>query len=94
MIVLAVTLPIKPERREEAVEIALWMTAETLKEPGVVAYTFHSPLDDPNTFFVYEEWASSEALDSHNKSDHMKVFQGRIGEVLGGGVEVKRYVVE
>jgi quinol monooxygenase YgiN len=93
MLVLAVTLPIKPERREEAVEIALWMTAETLKEPGVVAYKFFSPLDDPNTFFVYEEWASPEALDSHNKSEHMKVFGGRIGEVLGGAVTVNRYEV-
>lgn len=91
MIVLAVTLPIKPERRDEAVEIALWMTAETHREPGVVAYTFHSPLDDPNTFFVYEEWASPEALEFHNTSEHMKVFQGRISEVLAGNVEVKRY---
>jgi quinol monooxygenase YgiN len=93
VLILAVTLPIKPERREEAVQIALDMTAETLQEPGVVAYTFHSPLDDPNTFFVYEEWASPEALEFHNTSPHMKVFQGRIGEVLNGSVTVKRYDV-
>lgn len=93
MIILAVTLPIKPERREEAVQIALQMSAETHKEPGVGVYTFHSPLDDPNTFFVYEEWGSQEALDYHNKSEHMKVFQGRIGEVLNGAVDVKRYDV-
>lgn len=93
MIILAVTLPIKPDRREEAVQIALEMQAETHKEPGFVAYVFHAPLDDPNTFFVYEEWASPEALDYHNKSDHMKVFQGRIGDVLNGAVTVKRYEV-
>ena len=94
MIILAVTLPIKPERREEAVQIALEMEAETLKEPGVVAYTFHSPLSDPNTFFVYEEWASQEGLDFHNTSPHMKVFQGKIGDVLSGPVKVDRYTVE
>ena len=91
MIILAVTLPIKPDRREEAVQIALQMQSETHREPGVLAYTFHAPLDAPNTFFVYEEWPSQEALDYHNKSDHMKVFQGRISEVLDGSVEVKRY---
>jgi quinol monooxygenase YgiN len=93
MIILAVTLPIKPERRAEAVEIALGMTAETHKEPGVGVYTFHAPLDDPNTFFVYEEWPSQEALDYHNNSEHMTVFAGRIGEVLGGTVTVNRYDV-
>ena len=94
MVILAVKLPIKPERREEAVQMGLQMTIETHKEPGVIAYTFHSPLDDPNTFFVYEEWKSPEALEFHNKSEHMKVFQGRIAEVLNGAVEVKRYDVE
>jgi quinol monooxygenase YgiN len=93
MIILGVTLPIKPERREEAVEIALKMVSETLKEKGCLAYTFHSPLDDPNTFFVYEEWETPESLDGHNNSEHMKVFQAAIGDVLGGGVTVKRYEV-
>lgn len=91
MIILAVTLPIKPDSHAEAVQIALQMEKETHKEPGVLAYTFLAPLDTPNIFFVYEEWASPEALDYHNKSDHMKVFQGRISEVLDGAVEVKRY---
>ena len=93
MIILAVTLPINPEQREEAVQIVLEMQAETRKEPGFLAYTFLAPLDDPNTFFVYEEWPSQEALDFHNNSDHMKVFGGKIGAVLSGAVAVKRYEV-
>ena len=93
MIILAVTIPIKPELRAEAIEIALEMSSETLKEPGVIAYTFHSPLDNPNTFFVYEEWASQDALDFHNSSPHMKVFQGKISEVLAGDVSLSKYEV-
>jgi quinol monooxygenase YgiN len=93
MIILGVTLPINPDRRAEAVEIALRMVAETHKETGCLAYTFHSPLNDPNTFFVYEEWETPESLDGHNKSEHMQVFQAAIGDVLGGGITVKRYEV-
>lgn len=93
MIILAVTLPIKPERREDAVQIVLEMQAETHKETGVLAYRFLAPLDDPNTFFVYEEWTGQAALDFHNTSDHMKVFQSKIGEVLSGSVDVKRHDV-
>jgi quinol monooxygenase YgiN len=93
MIVLAISLAIKPERREDAVNIALRMTADTLKEKGCMAYTFMSPVDDPNTFFVYEEWADQDALDGHNTSDHMKVFQAAIGDCIAGEVSVKKYVV-
>ncbi len=93
VIILAVTLPIKPELREEAKAIALQMTAETHKEPGVLRYTFHSPLDDPNTFFVYEEWKDQDALDYHNNSEHMKVFQAAIAGVLNGDVSLQKYEV-
>jgi len=93
LIILAVTLPIKPDRHDEAVKVALQMTAETHKEPGVIRYTFHSPLDDPNTFFVYEEWKDQDALDYHNNSEHMKVFQAAIGDLINGDVTVDKYVV-
>ncbi len=91
MIILAVTLPIDPAKRDEAVAIALEMTAETHKEPGVIRYTFHSPVDDPATLFVYEEWKDQAALDYHNGSDHMKVFQGKIAGVIQGDVRVDKY---
>ena len=93
MIILAVTLPIDAAKRDEAVAIALEMTAETLKERGVVRYTFHSPVDDPATLFVYEEWKDQAALDYHNASAHMKVFQGKIAGVIAGEVRVDKYEV-
>jgi quinol monooxygenase YgiN len=93
VIILAVTLPIKPECREEAKAIALQMTAETHKEPGVLRYTFHYPVDDSDTLFVYEEWKDQAALDFHNNSDHMKVFQAAIAGVLNGDVSLQKYEV-
>jgi quinol monooxygenase YgiN len=93
MLILAVTIPIKPESHDEAIEIAVRMTAETRKEEGCLAYTFHFPVDDPKTLFVYEEWTSEEALNAHIQSAHMKEFQGRIATVIAGDVAVKRYEV-
>lgn len=93
MLILAVTAPIRPDRRDEAVQIAIRMVEETRKEEGCLAYTFHSPVDDPNTFFVYEEWASAEALQGHMSSEHMKEFQKQMPGVLAGEVTVKQYSV-
>jgi quinol monooxygenase YgiN len=86
-------MQIAPDRRAEAVQIALKMVEATHKEEGCLAYTFYSPLDDPNTFFVYEEWATEEALSAHIQSEHMKEFQQRLPATLAGEVDVKKYTV-
>ena len=65
MIVIAGTIPIKPERREEAKQLALQMAAATHAEAGCLTYQFYADLADPNTFFIFEEWESEEALQRH-----------------------------
>lgn len=52
MLVIAGTIPIKAEHREEARKHAGYLEAETRKEPGCLMYTFYADRDDPNTFFI------------------------------------------
>ncbi len=93
MLVLAITEKIKPDRRDEAVQVALRMIEETHKEEGCLAYTFNFPIDDPNTFFIYEEWTSEEALNEHIRSEHMKEFQRQMPAMLVGDTKFKKYVL-
>jgi quinol monooxygenase YgiN len=94
MIVIAGTIPIKAEHREEARQLALWMAEETGKEAGCLAYRFYSDLSDPNTFFIFEEWESEEALGRHFQTEHMKKFQQQAPKLLAGKVNAKKYAVE
>ncbi|MCS6926237.1 MAG: antibiotic biosynthesis monooxygenase [Candidatus Binatia bacterium] len=93
MIVIAGTIPIKPERREEAQRLALWMTEETRKEAGCLTYNFYADLADPTTFFIFEEWESEEALQRHFHTDHMKQFQQQAPTLLAGKIAAKKYTV-
>jgi quinol monooxygenase YgiN len=94
MIVVAGKVAIKPERRADAVRAALRMAEATRAESGCRTYEFYSALDDPNTVFIFEEWEDEDALADHFQTEHMAEFQQALPELLGGPVEIKRYVVE
>jgi len=94
MIVIAGTIPIKPERREEAKQLALQMAAATHTEAGCLTYQFYADLVDPNTFFIFEEWESEEALQRHFQTEHMKTFQQQAPKLLAGKVNAKKYTIE
>jgi quinol monooxygenase YgiN len=94
MLVIAGTIPVKPEQREQARQLVLWMAEETGKEAGCLTYRFYSDLADPNTFFIFEEWESEEALQRHFQSEHMKKFQQQAPNLLAGRANAKKYAIE
>lgn len=94
MIVIAGTIPIKPEHREEARQLALQMAKATQAEAGCLAYQFYADLADSHTFFIFEEWESEEALNRHFQTEHMKNFQQQAPKLLAGKINVKRYAVQ
>ncbi len=93
MIVIAGSVKVKPERREQALAAARRMMDATRAEPGCRAYRFSADLVDPTLVHVFEEWESAEALAQHFASPHMAEFQRVLPEVLGGGLDFRRYTV-
>lgn len=91
MIVIAGSVPIRPDRRDEAVRVALAMAEATRAEPGCVTYRFSADLADPDTFLIFEEWASEEALVAHFGSAHMRTFLERIPGLVAGPTQLHRY---
>jgi quinol monooxygenase YgiN len=93
MIVIAGTVRIRPEKREEAVQAAVAMAEASRAEAGCVSYGFWADLVDPATFLVFEEWESEEALARHFQTEHMRVFRERLPTLVAGGLAIKRYAV-
>jgi len=93
MIVIAGRVAVKPERREEALRAARAMAEATRRESGCRAYGFHSDLEDPNVFFVFEEWEDEEALTRHFQTEHMAAFRRQLPGLLAGPPVLTRYTV-
>ncbi len=93
MIVVAGTVAINPERREEAVQVALKMVAATKLEAGCRSYDFWADLGNPNRFHVFEEWETPEALETHFDTPHMAEFLEALPPLIASPPDIKRYEV-
>jgi quinol monooxygenase YgiN len=93
VIVIAGSVAVRPEHRAEVVRVAREMAEASRRETGCLAYEFYVGVEDPNVFFVFEEWATEDALARHFQTDHMAAFQGRLPGLLAGRPVLKRYAV-
>jgi quinol monooxygenase YgiN len=93
MLVIAGRIRVKPERREDAVRLALDVSRETVKEAGCRSYRFYADIEDPALFFLFEEWDGPEALEKHFATPHMARFMTEAPALLAGGIDINRYEV-
>ena len=56
---------------EEYLLMAREIVSETRKEKGCIAYALHEDINDPTIITTLEEWVDEEALNQHNKSEHI-----------------------
>lgn len=93
MIVIAGSVVVRADRREEAIKAARTMATATRKEAGCITYRFSVDVDDPNTMLIFEEWETEEALGRHFQTPHMETFRAALPGLLGGAPTLKRYEV-
>jgi quinol monooxygenase YgiN len=93
MLIVAGRVPVKAERRAEAVAAAVKMAKATQSEAGCRSYAFYSDLEDPNLFLIYEEWESDAALAAHFQTPHMAEFNAVIPSLVAGPPSINRYEV-
>jgi quinol monooxygenase YgiN len=96
MVIIAGLARIRAEVREEAMRVGNGMADLSRQEQGCLAYRVGISADDPNAFFLYEEWESEAALDAHFHALHTREFTSRLGgyHELPTGIQFyRRYIV-
>ena len=94
MIIVHGTIPIRPERREQALQLARVMADATRAEVGCISYDFYVGLSDPNTLMLFQEWENMECLMGHFQTDHMEEFLRQLPDVVSGEITTRRYAVQ
>jgi quinol monooxygenase YgiN len=56
---------------EEYLILTREVVTETRKEKGCIMYTLHEDINDPSIISTIEEWDNEEAINLHNKSEHV-----------------------
>jgi quinol monooxygenase YgiN len=67
--------------------------AATRTEPGCLTYVLLQDLDDPSSYFFYEEWADYDALRAHFGASHLTAFQAATRDCVASQ-EIRIHTVE
>ena len=94
MIIVQGTIPIRPDCRERALNLARTMAEATRAEVGCISYEFYVGLSDPNTLMLFQEWETMDALVDHYQTPHMDEFLQVLPDVVSGEITTKRYAVQ
>jgi quinol monooxygenase YgiN len=72
----------KPGKRQELQDALIALVEPTSQETGFVNYDLHQGPEDPDLFYLYENWHSAELLDAHLNAAHLVEFAGRLDDLL------------
>ena len=94
MIIIAGTIDLDPDRRQEALEEACALMGETRDQKGCQHYLWAADGFVPGRIYVYEQWDDSDALASHYANRYYKDMLALIGRYRPRQVEVQKYRVD
>lgn len=94
MIIVQGNIPIRPDCRDQALQLARAMAEATQAEPGCISYDFYVGLSDANTLMLFQEWESMEALMRHFQTPHMEEFLRALPGLVSGEITTRRYAVQ
>lgn len=75
MVILHVTIQVKPERVAEFLDVVRYDAEHSEKdEPGCLRFDVIQDRDDANRFYFYEVYRDEEALAAHRETAHFKYY--------------------
>jgi quinol monooxygenase YgiN len=57
-------------------------------EQGNLAFAVHRSLDDPNEFWLYETWESTEAVEAHESGEAFQDYKDQLRPLVEGDTVV------
>ncbi len=94
MIVIAGTVDVDPEQRDQAVEASIPHQTATRAREGCLHYVWSADPLVPGRIYVYEKWASAEALNGHFDSPHFPAMRDTIAAHGIRGIDVEKIRVD
>ena len=79
MVILHVTVQIKPEHMAEYLEAVRHDAEHSEKdETGCLRFDVSQAKDDPNRFYYYEVYRDEAALEAHRQAPHFKLYAEKV----------------
>jgi quinol monooxygenase YgiN len=76
MIIVRITMNVRPEKRKEVMQTLLSLIEPMRQEKGCLDYHVFQNIEDENSVSIIEEWKAREDLDRHMRSDRFGILLG------------------
>lgn len=93
MLIVSGVITFDPAKQSDLVALVGPLVDATLAEPGNITYGFWLDPADSGRTRVYEEWASTDAMNEHMGTAHMATFLEGMGSIGVTGVEINQHEV-
>lgn len=88
MVILYVTVQVKPEQLTEFLELIRYDAEHSEKdEPGCLRFDVIQDREDPNRFYYYEVYRNEAALEAHRQTPHFKHYAEKSRSLLAAPPE-------
>ena len=88
MIIVILKMVVRPEKREDLIEIIRGILEPTRVEKGCLDYHLYQDFEDANTFVVLEQWATQQDLERFVRSNNYRQLLAAM-DLLAEPPEVK-----
>jgi len=82
MLVVHVSIRVKPEHVEAFKQATIANARESLKEPGIARFDFAQQQDDPARFVLVEAHRTPEASAAHKETKHYAVWRDTVAPMM------------
>ena len=88
MVIQLVRVSVKPDQREQWLELVRASAAQTRAEDGCERFEVCEDIETPNTFVLIERWRDLDAQYDHFRNPRFGELMESLGDVLAGPPEV------
>lgn len=93
MLIVAGTLTVDPDHRDQMLESVAPMVEATMAEAGCQDYVFSPDPNDSGLVRLFELWDDEAALAEHFASDHMAAWRARAADLPITSRSIAKYAV-
>jgi len=91
MIKIVAKSVVKDGEKDQYLKVAKELIEKSKKEEGCISYELFEDINDASVLTFIEEWKDSDAINSHNNSEHFTRIVPLLGELRIGKGEVNIY---
>ncbi|OPY22783.1 MAG: Antibiotic biosynthesis monooxygenase [Methanobacterium sp. PtaU1.Bin242] len=94
MILVTAGIKSKSGERNKIISKSKDLIESTRLESDCISYNLYESVEDVDLLLMFEQWKTTEALESHMQTEHFKAFGAAIEDFLAEELDITIYSAE